>query len=151
MKKITKVTLDTTDLPSKGGDRSFTINGEVGAVFTIYAYNEDGNYYCFSDQTFRALDHTVFARSLAFSDFFLTAMIGVSGSYSGRFKMPTVTDDDIYEVYVRAEPGIEGIIGENNALERGPGETRFDESFDHNFIYHVPNNNAEIYTIEDQM
>jgi len=150
MKKITRVTLNTTSLPSAGGSRNFTIFGDPGAVFTIYAYNEDGSYYNFASQDFRTLDGSVLRRGQSYSEYFSTTMIGTSGSYSGSFIIPAVSDDDIYEVFVRAEPGMEGVIGSSGNYETTAGETKFDESFDHNFIYHVPNNNAETYTLEDQ-
>ena len=76
MKKITNVTLDTTSLPSEGGDRTFNIKGDVGAVFTIYAYNEDGSYYNFATQDFRTLDGSVLRRGQSYAEYFLTKSIG---------------------------------------------------------------------------
>tara|TARA_Y100000592_G_C5477269_1_gene323067 strand:- start:2949 stop:4535 length:1587 start_codon:yes stop_codon:yes gene_type:complete len=149
MKKITNVTLDTTSLPSEGGDRTFNIKGDVGAVFTIYAYNEDGSYYNFATQDFRTLDGSILRRGQSYAEYFLTKSIGTSGVASGNIKFPSVTDDDIYEVFVRAEPGLEAEI-DGGSYKTISGETKFDESFDNEFIYHVPNNDQSQYTIEDQ-
>jgi hypothetical protein len=151
MKKIKLVTLDTTDLPSQGGARGYNISGDPGAVFTIYAYNEDGSYYNFGTKDFRTLDGSILNRGQSYSEYFHRDIIGDSGNYAGSIVMPSVTDDDIYEVFVRAEPGLQGERTGVGQYELVTGQTKFDEAFDDDFIYHVPNGNTELYTIDDQM
>jgi hypothetical protein len=126
MKTITNFGFDTTDLPKNETVRYFYVYGDVDSVFSIYVTNEDhnltttnkgavGHYYDFESQEFVA------------SGFkgLLQVKIPVSGIYTGSIKFPTITDNDEYNIYLRAEPHFNTQLS-TNLVDKG-------------FIYKVPN------------
>lgn len=130
MKLIKKITIDTSDMPKEGPTRSFFIQGDVGAVFSVYITNEVheetttnkgavGHFYDFESQQFVA------------SGFkgLLQASIGNTGTASGKIKFPTISDNDHYNIYLRAESHFE--------TELSPALSS------NKIIYKVPNINTE--------
>ena len=126
MKTITNFGFDTTDLPKNESTRYFYVYGDVGSVFSIYVTNGDhnltttnkgavGNYYDFETRQFVA------------SGFkgLLQVKIPVSGIYTGSIKFPTVSSDDEYNIYLRAETHFNTQLS-TNLVDKG-------------FIYKMPN------------
>jgi hypothetical protein len=117
-------------MPKEGPTRSFFIQGDVGAVFSVYITNEVheetttnkgavGHFYDFESQQFVA------------SGFkgLLQASIGNTGTASGKIKFPTISDNDHYNIYLRAESHFE--------TELSPALSS------NKIIYKVPNINTE--------
>jgi len=130
MKLIKKITIDTSDMPKEGPTRSFFIQGDVGAVFSVYITNEVheetttnkgavGHFYDFESQQFVA------------SGFkgLLQASIGKTGTASGKIKFPTISDNDEYNIYLRAESHFETELSPVLSSNK--------------IIYKVPNINTE--------
>ncbi len=130
MKTITNFGFDTTDLPKNETIRYFYVYGDVGSVFSIYVTNEDhnltttnkgavGHYYDFESQQFVA------------SGFkgLLQVKIPTSGIYTGSIKFPTVSDNDEYNIYLRAETHFNTQLS-TNLVDKG-------------FIYKIPNFSKE--------
>jgi hypothetical protein len=92
IKNISGFTLDTSDIKEAGETRSFVIEGDDGAEFTLEIKNEDGYYYNFVTNTFQAaqakLDETI-----------------IGGNYIAQVNFPPVTDEDQYDVFLYAKPG----------------------------------------------
>ena len=118
MKLIKKITIDTSDMPKEGPTRSFFIQGDVGAVFSVYITNEDNHYYNFNTKSFQA----------AFTSL-LQASISSTGTASGKIKFPTISDNDEYNVYLRAESHFETELSPVLSTNK--------------IIYKVPNVNTE--------
>ena len=118
MKLIKKITIDTSDMPKEGPTRSFFIQGDVGAVFSVYITNEDNHYYNFNTRSFQA----------AFTSL-LQASISSTGTASGKIKFPTISDNDEYNVYLRAESHFETELSPVLSTNK--------------IIYKVPNINTE--------
>ena len=91
-KIITNLNLDLNDIAASGENRVFSVEGDVGAVFSLEIKNEDNKYYDFSTETFT----TAKAR-------LKQVRISGSGEYNGIIKFPSVGDDDQYDIYLWAE------------------------------------------------
>ena len=126
MKTITNFGFDTTDLPKNETVRYFYVYGDVNSVFSLYITNEVheetttnkgavGHYYDFDSQEFVA------------SGFkgLLQVKIPTSGIYIGSIKFPTVTDNDEYNIYLRAETHFNTQLS-TNLVDKG-------------FLYKMPN------------
>ena len=118
MKLIKKITIDTSDMPKEGPTRPFFVQGDVGAVFSVYITNEDNHYYNFNTKSFQA----------AFTSL-LQASISSTGTASGKIKFPTISDNDEYNVYLRAESHFETELSPVLSTNK--------------IIYKVPNVNTE--------
>jgi len=118
MKLIKKITIDTSDMPKEGPTRSFFVQGDVGAVFSVYITNEDNHYYNFNTKSFQS----------AFTSL-LQASISSTGTASGKIKFPTISDNDEYNVYLRAESHFETELSPVLSTNK--------------IIYKVPNVNTE--------
>ena len=92
-KTITSFDLDLSDLPAATSTRKFTLIGNFGAEFVLEVKNEDDHYYNFYTKSFQ----------VAKAD--LQQTIGDSGVYSNSIVFPTVTDNDHYDIVLRAKPG----------------------------------------------
>ena len=126
MKTITNFGFDNTDLPKNETIRYFYVYGDVDSVFSVYITNEVheetttnkgavGHYYDFDSQEFVA------------SGFkgLLQVKIPTSGIYIGSIKFPTVTDNDEYNIYLRAETHFNTQLS-TNLVDKG-------------FLYKMPN------------
>ena len=126
MKTITNFGFDNTDLPKNETVRYFYVYGDVDSVFSVYITNEVheetttnkgavGHYYDFDSQEFVA------------SGFkgLLQVKIPTSGIYIGSIKFPTVTDNDEYNIYLRAETHFNTQLS-TNLVDKG-------------FLYKMPN------------
>ena len=93
-KIITNFNIDYTDIPTGGGNKTFSITGDDGASFYLEIKNEDGYYYNFITETFlnkyAKLDSQIQGQK-----------------YEGIVKFPAVTDEDQYDVYLYTKPGTE--------------------------------------------
>ena len=84
--------LDFSDINASGETRAFTISGSDNSEFKLEIKNEDNYYYNFFTNSFQVAQSSLEEKT-------------VGGSYSGRIKFPTVTDDDQYDIYLYAIPG----------------------------------------------
>ena len=93
VKIIKKFNLDTSPVSIDGQTRSFSIIGDIGAVFSLEITNEDATptYYNFDTQTFS----TTRAR--------LNFVNLSTGIYRGTIKFPKVGDADHYDITLFAE------------------------------------------------
>ena len=114
MKTIKSIFIDTSELPATTSKRTFTVLGDEGSVFTVYITNEDNKFYNFKSGVFE----TNFAG-------IQNQVMGSSGQYTNIITFPTITDDDEYNVYLRAETYFDTQLS-NRLVSKG-------------FIYRVPN------------
>jgi hypothetical protein len=114
MKTIKSIFIDTSELPATTSKRTFTVLGDEGSVFTVYITNEDNKFYNFKSGVFE----TNFAG-------IQNQVMGSSGQYTNIITFPTITDDDEYNVYLRAETYFDTQLSKK-LVNKG-------------FIYKVPN------------
>ena len=91
-KIIRKFNMDFGDMAAAGGNRSFTIEGDAGAIFSLEVKNEDSYYYNFTTASFSATESRLKQK-----------VIGANGSYTGSINFPSITDNDQYDIYLWAE------------------------------------------------
>tara|TARA_R110002020_G_scaffold75886_3_gene192844 strand:- start:6323 stop:8320 length:1998 start_codon:yes stop_codon:yes gene_type:complete len=91
-KIIQAFNLDLSDINASGEVRSFTVKGSNNSEFRLEIKNEDNYYYNFTTNSFQVAQSTLEEKA-------------VGGSYNGRIKFPTVTDDDQYDIFLYAMPG----------------------------------------------
>lgn len=84
--------IDLSDMAASGGSRSFSIIGDVGAIFSLEVKNEDSHYYNFSTNVFSATKAKLKQKA-----------IPSSGKFVGNILFPSITDDDQYDIYLWAE------------------------------------------------
>ena len=114
MKTIKSIFIDTSEFPATTSKRTFTVLGDEDSVFTVYITNEDNKFYNFKSGVFE----TNFAG-------IQNQVMGSSGQYTNIITFPTITDDDEYNVYLRAETYFDTQLS-NKLVSKG-------------FIYKVPN------------
>ena len=91
-KTINSFDLDLSDASASGEARSFNIIGDKGAEFILEIKNEDNYYYNFVTNAFQ-----VAAVRLE--------KVIESNIYSGSIALPSVGDNDQYDIYLYAVPG----------------------------------------------
>ena len=91
-KIINKFNIDLSDMAAAGGSRTFSIEGDAGAIFSLEVKNEDGYYYNFSTETFSATKSKLKQQ-----------VIGTTGRYTNNILFPIITDNDQYDIYLWAE------------------------------------------------
>jgi hypothetical protein len=88
-KVIKNFSIDTKDVHSSGETRSFSINGDDGAIFSIEIYDNAAptNYYNFDTNLFSTLKHS-------------SCLTGLSGSYNFSVKFPAATTLHAYTIEI---------------------------------------------------
>jgi hypothetical protein len=88
-KVIKNFAIDTRDIHSSGETRSFSINGDDGAIFSIEIYDNatPTNYYNFDTNLFSTLKHS-------------SCLTGLSGSYNFSVKFPAATTLHAYTIEI---------------------------------------------------
>jgi hypothetical protein len=88
-KVIKNFAIDTRDIHSSGETRSFSINGDDGAIFSIEIYDNatPTNYYNFDTNLFSTLKHS-------------SCLTGLSGSYNFSVKFPAATTLHAYNIEI---------------------------------------------------
>jgi hypothetical protein len=88
-KVIKNFSIDTKDVHSSGETRSFSINGDDGAIFSIEIYDNAAttNYYDFDTNLFSTLKHS-------------SCLTELSGSYSFSVKFPAATTLHAYTIEI---------------------------------------------------
>jgi hypothetical protein len=88
-KVIKNFAIDTRDIHSSGETRSFSINGDDGAIFSIEIYDNAAptNYYNFDTNLFSTLKHS-------------SCLTGLSGSYNFSVKFPAATTLHTYTIEI---------------------------------------------------
>ena len=92
-KIIQNFNLDLSDLPAASSTRKFVVSGTNGAMFSLEIKNEDGYYYNFTTNLFRATKARLENKTIS------------NGGYTGSITFPTITDDDHYDIFLFAESG----------------------------------------------
>ena len=77
--------ISTSDIPQSGENRSFTISGELGVVFSLVVKNEANKYYNFTTNLFQTKESSLKNIELT------------STTYTGVINFPVVTSADTYE------------------------------------------------------
>lgn len=83
--------ISTNDIPQSGEERFFTIDGELGAVFSLVVKNEDNKYYNFVTRLFQTEESSLKNAELT------------STVYTGGINFPAVTSADTYEFSLRVD------------------------------------------------
>ena len=91
-KIIQAFNIDLSDINASGETRTFTVKGSNNSGFRLEIKNEDNYYYNFTTNSFQVAQSALEEKA-------------VGGSYNGRIKFPTVTDDDKYDIFLYAMPG----------------------------------------------
>jgi len=99
MKKINKITIDSTPMPASKTIRVYSVEGEPGAMFGLRVVNKsNGHYYNFPDNTnseFATQPLPVFAAPVVELN---TKTIDSSGVYSSFISFPEITGNDGYKL-----------------------------------------------------
>lgn len=91
-KMINNLNIDYTDIPTNGGTKDITINGDHGASFYLEIKNEDDKYYNFTTKTFATKYNKLEG-------------VVTNGKYTTTVHFPAVTDDDQYDIYLYVKEG----------------------------------------------
>ena len=95
MNTIKKFNLDTSNLHSNGEDRSFSITGDNGSIFSLEVKNQAGYYYNFYKRTFQLTPSRL--RNINIEN---------QSKYRGTIKFPELADTSVgitYDFYLFAE------------------------------------------------
>jgi len=87
---ITGFEMDLSPIVAAGESRSFTITGDIGAIFELVIKNEDAYYYNFYTKVFQV------------EKSFLRKTIISKAAFVGSVQFPVVTDDDQYDISITA-------------------------------------------------
>tara|TARA_R100000742_G_C4278532_1_gene101493 strand:+ start:472 stop:2331 length:1860 start_codon:yes stop_codon:yes gene_type:complete len=90
-KVIKDLIIDLGSIAYAGEQRSFSVTGDDGAIFSLEVKNEDGYYYNFDTQLFASTPKKLKNKKIT------------GGIFESSIKFPTVTDDDQYDIYLHAE------------------------------------------------
>jgi len=104
--------MDLSDMAASGGNRSFSIEGDVGAIFSLEITNEDSPpaYYNFSTGLFSTTKSRLKQK-----------VIGSSGRFDGDITFPSVTDNDQYDIYLWAESAHDTVHVSGEGVRFGDG------------------------------
>jgi hypothetical protein len=104
-KVIKNFNLDLSDMAASGGNRAFSIEGDIGAIFSLEITNEDSppKYYNFTTGLFSTTRSRLKQQA-----------IGNSGRYNGTINFPSITDNDQYDIYLWVEPAYDTIHSDYN-------------------------------------
>ncbi len=86
-------------MPSSAVTRSYQINGDPGALFTLIVQNDDSDFYNFPENTIVSVEEGIFRPDASFSSTptqLLQKEIGEDGVYNGFITFPVVSSDDYY-------------------------------------------------------
>ena len=84
MNTIKKFNLDTSNLHSNGEDRSFSITGDNGSIFSLEVKNQAGYYYNFYKRTFQLTPSRL--RNINIEN---------QSKYRGTIKFPELADTSV--------------------------------------------------------
>ena len=117
MKIINNISIDNSDLAETSSNRSFTVTGDPGAVFSLYIIrNSNNQYYDFNVGTFTGVNQ----RKGLFQQ-----EINPTGFFNGIIKFPTILSNDSYNLYLVAENAYDTILSKS-LVNKG-------------FLYKLPN------------
>lgn len=120
MKFINSVRFDTTPISKTKTIKNLVIQGDLGAVFSVYVVrNNDNYYYNFNTKTFQSTPTRLLQKEI----------ISQNKTYNVKIFFPTVTSDKDYDVYVYAESHF---------------ETDFNNDFEESLLYRVKNSNTSL-------
>ena len=104
MKFINSVKFDTTPISKTKTVKSLFVQGDIGAVFSVYVVrNNDNYYYNFNTKTFQSTPTRLLQKEIIRED----------KTYNTNILFPTVTADKDYDVYVYAESHFETDFNNN--------------------------------------
>tara|TARA_A100001515_G_scaffold91469_1_gene72918 strand:+ start:8032 stop:9420 length:1389 start_codon:yes stop_codon:yes gene_type:complete len=120
MKFINSVKFDTTPISKTKTIKNLVVQGDLGAVFSVYVVrNNDNYYYNFNTKTFQSTPTRLLQKEIISQD----------KTYAVKITFPTVTSDKDYDVYVYAESHF---------------ETDFNNSFEESLLYRVKNTDTSL-------
>tara|TARA_R100000742_G_C4278830_1_gene102194 strand:+ start:2725 stop:3996 length:1272 start_codon:yes stop_codon:yes gene_type:complete len=99
MKLINSFNIETSAMPSSAVTRSYQINGDPGALFTLIVQNDDSDFYNFPENTIVSVEEGISRPDASFSSTptqLLQKEIGENGEYSGFITFPVISSDDYY-------------------------------------------------------
>ena len=125
MKYINTFNINLNPIQGKGESRTYEIQSDKDAVFSMIILNEDGHYYNFPENTIvnEQLDTTTPSGSFSATPTRLSKKtIGSSGTYTGTIHFPSVSDDDEYYIVLQADATSntffsQGLSGANDSNE----------------------------------
>jgi len=86
-------------MPSSAVTRSYQINGEPGALFTLVVQNNNSEFYNFPENTIVSVEEGISRPDASFSSTptqLLQKEIGEDGVYNGFITFPVISSDDYY-------------------------------------------------------
>jgi hypothetical protein len=99
MKLINSFNINTSAMPSSAVTRSYQINGDPGALFTLIVQNDDSDFYNFPENTIVSVEEGISTPDASFSSTptqLLQKEIGEDGVYNGFITFPAISSDDYY-------------------------------------------------------
>ena len=99
MKLINSFNIETSAMPSSAVTRSYQINGDAGALFTLIIQDINGNFYNFPENTIVSVEEGIYAPAAAFSSTatqLIEKQISSNGVYKGSITFPSISSDDYY-------------------------------------------------------
>ena len=129
MKHINTFRINLNPIQGKGESRTYTVEGDENAAFSMVILNEDGHYYNFPENTIVNEQLDVSSPSGSFSATptrLFEKTIGSSGTHTGTIQFPSVSDDDEYYIILQADatsetffsPGLSGADNSNESIHR---------------------------------
>jgi hypothetical protein len=117
MKKINKITIDETPMPANTIARTYSVEGEPGAMFGLRVINKSqGHYYNFPENTdpaFATPPSPAFSATIAELN---AKTIDNSGVYSSLITFPAITGNDGYKLILLPKGNTE--LNENLSFEK---------------------------------
>ena len=116
MKEIKNIIINSSAMNSNANSRSYIIEGDPGAVFSITVTNEDNHYYNFPENTIILNEEEESRPAAAFSATTVRLSpktLDDDGLYSGTIFFPSVTDDDNYVLTIYPEMHYDTKLADN--------------------------------------
>ena len=103
MKLINNISIEAQPMSSSAVTRQFTVEGDVGAIFSLTVINEDGHFYNFSEELDKEGALVTAVAFAAAGARLASKTIGKDGVYAGEITFPAITDDDVYSIVLTAD------------------------------------------------
>ena len=116
-KVIKNLNVNLSDMAASGGARLFSIEGDVGAIFSLEVKNEDGYYYNFSTNTFAAAESRLKQQAIRSNE-----------KYDGNILFPSITDNDQYDIYLFVHSAYDTVHADYKEVRFGDGSIDINSS-----------------------
>ena len=116
VKIIKDLVIDLGSIAYAGEQRSFSVTGDDGAIFSLEIKNEDDHYYNFKTQEFTSTYKKLKNKKIQ------------NGIFTSSINFPTVSDDDHYDIFLYAEPIFDTVQADYEEVRFGDGTVDINSS-----------------------